>query len=221
MKAIIAELMGTYALVLAGCGAVVVNSLHTGALGNAGIAAAFGLTVWLLIELFGPISGAHLNPAVSLGLAISGQLPWRLWPGYVSAQCLGAILASLTLWCWFGDVANLGSTQPSASVSLAFALELLLSAFLMAVVLRAGSASRGTPASLLIGATIALEALVAGPVTGASMNPARSLGPALISGQCQQLWLYLLAPCLGTLLVAAVRTHLQPQEPLAAKPPAF
>jgi aquaporin NIP len=202
MKPLLAELLGTFALVFAGTGAMVINDLTQGNIGHAGIALTFGLVVMAMIQTFGDISGAHFNPAVSLAFAVAGKLPWARVPGFVGAQCMGAVLASGLLRLLFPSHALLGATLPSGPVSQSFILEVVLTAMLMLTILSVstGAKEKGITAALAIGAVVALEAMFAGPICGASMNPARSLAPALVSGHLDHLWLYLLAPVIGALL---------------------
>lgn len=202
MKPILAELLGTFALVFAGTGAIVINDLTNGSIGHAGIALTFGLIVMAMIQTFGDISGAHFNPAVSLAFAAAGKLPWARVPSYAGAQALGALLASGSLRLLFPTHGALGATLPSGSAGQSFVLEIILTAMLMLTILSVstGAKEKGITAGLAIGAVVALEAMFAGPICGASMNPARSLAPALISGHLDHLWLYLLAPALGALL---------------------
>jgi aquaporin Z len=202
MKPLLAELLGTFALVFAGTGAIVINDLTQGSIGHAGIALTFGLVVMAMIQTFGDISGAHFNPAVSLAFAVAGKLPWARVPGFVGAQCMGAVLASGLLRLLFPSHELLGATLPSGPVSQSFILEVVLTAMLMLTILSVstGAKEKGITAALAIGAVVALEAMFAGPICGASMNPARSLAPALVSGHLDHLWLYLLAPVIGALL---------------------
>src|SRR5689334_18519583 len=193
-----AELVGTYALVTAGCGAIVVNS-STGALTHLGIALTFGLFIMVMIAATGHLSGAHFNPAVTTAFALSRHFPWRDVPLYISAQLLGAVGGALTLRALFGSVANLGATLPAGTAFQSFGLEILLTAVLMFVIISVATDTRavGQLAALAIGATVALDALWGGPISGASMNPARSFGPALIVGVWQDHWVYWLGPLLG------------------------
>jgi len=202
MKPLLAELLGTFALVFAGTGAIVINDLTQGSIGHAGIALTFGLVVMAMIQTFGDISGAHFNPAVSLAFAVAGKLPWARVPGFVGAQCMGAVLASGLLRLLFPSHELLGATLPSGPVTQSFILEVVLTAMLMLTILSVstGAKEKGITAALAIGAVVALEAMFAGPICGASMNPARSLAPALVSGHLDHLWLYLLAPVIGALL---------------------
>lgn len=202
MKRLLAELLGTFALVFAGTGAIVINAASHGSIGHAGIALTFGLVVLAMIYTFGDVSGAHLNPAVSVAFAAAGRFSWACVPGYVTAQAVGALSASLLLRFLFPLDPTLGATLPSGSAGQSFVLEVVLAAILMLTILSvsAGAKEKGVSAGIAIGAVIALEAIFAGPVSGASMNPARSLAPALVSGHLEHLWVYLLAPVLGALL---------------------
>lgn len=202
MSRYLAEFLGTFALVFAGTGAIVSNDTYGGVIGHPGIALTFGLVVMAMIYTFGDVSGAHFNPAVTTAFAAAGRFPWRDVPGYAAAQCLGAISASTVLRGQFPSHANLGTTLPSGTASQSFVFELILTAILMLTILRVstGAREKGITAGIAIGAIIALEAMFAGPVCGASMNPARSLGPAVVSGTMDSLWLYLAAPTAGALL---------------------
>ncbi|MAS33109.1 MAG: aquaporin [Anaerolineaceae bacterium] len=196
-----AEMVGTYALVTAGCGAIMVNA-ETAVLGHIGVAATFGLIVMVMIAATGHISGAHFNPAVTVAFAITRHFPWRDVPFYVGGQVSGALLAALTLRLVIGDVANVGMTLPTGSVGQSFGMEILLTAVLMFVIIAVATDTRavGETAALAIGATVALDALWGGPVSGASMNPARSIGPALVAGIWTHQWVYILAPLIGAVL---------------------
>ena len=200
----LAEAVGTFALVFAGCGAIVVNDLFGGALSHVGVSLVFGLVVMAVIYAVGNISGAHINPAVTIAFVLSGRMHRRDVPAYLASQFGGALVAALTLWLLFPAHQTLGSTLPAIDAWRVFLLEGLLSFFLMFVVLNVstGHKEKGIMAGVAIGGTVALEALFAGPVSGASMNPARSLAPALVSGELRDLWLYLIAPVLGMALAA-------------------
>jgi MIP family channel proteins len=207
-----AEALGTFCLVFAGTGAVVVNAVAGDPLGHGGVAAAFGLVVASMIFAVGHLSGAHLNPAVTLAFSSARHFPAREVGPYVVAQLAGAILASLALRGLFGLAGGLGTTHPSHVGRLgALGLEAGLTAVLMVVILAVATDTRavGSLAALAIGGTIALEALVMGPITGASMNPARSLAPALVAGDGADLWLYLIGPALGALAGAAIYEFLR------------
>lgn len=198
-----AEGLGTFALVFFGAGAIMVAARY-GSFGQLGIAAAFGLVIAAMVYALGHISGAHLNPAVSLGFALSRHFPWRLVGAYWVAQCLGAIGAAFLLRASLGDVADVGATRPSGSDGQSFLWEIVLTFVLMLVIMAVATDTRavGEAAAIAIGGTVALGALVGGPVSGASMNPARSLGPGLAAGELDALWIYLLAPLIGSAIGA-------------------
>lgn len=206
MKKYYAEAIGTYMMVFCGTGAIIINQEMNGVITHPGIAATFGLIVAAVIYALGDVSGAHINPAVTIAFALRKVFPAKEVLPYIVSQCTGAILASLTLFSLFPMNESLGGTIPSGSNMQSFVLETLLSFFLMFVILRVsqGSREKGIMAGIAIGAVVLLEALFAGPVSGASMNPARSLGPALLSGELQFLWIYLTAPVLGTTLAVWV-----------------
>ena len=197
-QALAAEAIGTFALVFAGCGAIMVNA-KTDALGHLGVAASFGLVIMVMIYAVGHISGAHFNPAVSLAFALTRHFPWPRLLAYWAAQITGAVAAAALLRSSLGDVANIGATVPSGSDGQAFLWEVVLTFFLMFVIMAVATDTRavGEAAAIAIGGTVALDALFGGPITGASMNPARSLGPALIAPEFTALWVYLLAPLVG------------------------
>jgi len=202
MQRYIGEFLGTFALVFAGTGAIVINDASGGAITHVGIALTFGLVVMAMIYAVGDISGAHLNPAVTIAFWVAKRLPAHQVPGYVISQCIGALAASGFVLFLYPDHATLGATLPSLSVGKAFAVEVVLTFLLMFVIIHVAVGARevGLMAGVAVGATVALAALFAGPATGASMNPARSLGPALMSGQVATLWLYLIAPVIGSTL---------------------
>jgi MIP family channel proteins len=202
MRKLHAELFGTFCLVFCGTGAIVVNDVSGGAVTHLGVALTFGLVVLAMIYSLGEVSGCHLNPAVTLGFFAAGRFPARSVLPYLLAQCAGALLASLALLAIFPTHSTLGSTAPSGAPGQAFVLELILTLMLMFVILSVstGSKEKGLLAGVAIGSVVALEALFAGPVCGASMNPARSLGPAVVSMNFGHLWIYLLAPVLGALV---------------------
>ena len=211
-----AELVGTYALVTAGCGAIIVNSL-TGALSHVGIALTFGLVITVMIAATGHISGAHFNPAVTLAFTFIRRFPWRDVPFYVGGQLVGAILGALTLRGLFGLTANLGATLPQGNPFQSLVMEALLTTALMFVITAVATDPRvpTSLAPLAIGATVALDALWGGPISGASMNPARSFGPALVAGVWLDQWIYWIGPIigagLGALIFQLIRLpHLQP-----------
>jgi aquaporin Z len=216
MRLMLAELLGTFVLVFAGTGAIITNDVSGGAVTHVGVALTFGLVVLSLIYALGDVSGAHLNPAVSLGFFLARRFPGRLLAGYLLAQCAGALLASLSLRMLFPEHPGLGATRPSGSPWQSFALEAILTWFLMLTILQVstGAKEKGVLAGVAVGAVIGLEALFAGPVSGASMNPARSLGPAVVSADLHSLWLYLAAPVLGAAL--AMPCWLALRDPAAA-----
>lgn len=199
----VAEAIGTFGLVFAGPGAIVINE-ETGALGHVGIAITFGLIIMTMIYATGHISGAHFNPAVTLAYAVTRHLPWSLVAGYWVAQLAGGIAASLFLRALFGNTAHLGATLPRGSDGQSFALEIALTFFLMFVIISVATDVRavGQAAAIAIGGTVGLEAMFGGPISGASMNPARSLAPALVSWTWQSQWLYIVGPALGAVLGA-------------------
>lgn len=203
MKKLLAETLGTFTLVFAGTGAIVINAASHGAITHAGIALTFGLVVLAMIHTFGDVSGAHLNPAVTLAFAVARRFSWSEVPGYIGAQLVGAFSASgLLLLLYPESPASLGATLPAGSALQSFVLELVLTAILMLTILSVstGGKEKGITAGIAIGGVIALEAMFAGPASGASMNPARSLAPALVGGHLAHLWIYLLAPVLGALI---------------------
>lgn len=201
-----AELAGTFLLVLLGTGAVMTSGANPGGVTHADVAMAFGLAVFAAITAFGPVSGAHINPAVTVGLAVAGRVSWRVVPGYVASQLAGAVLASGALRFLLGSGRALGATLPAGPAWQSAAVELAFTFLLFLVVLRVTGpgAERGPGAGLAIGAVVALEALVGGPVSGASMNPARSFGPALVSGSWESHWVYWVAPVMGAVLAVPV-----------------
>ncbi|SFS95017.1 MIP/aquaporin family protein [Marininema halotolerans] len=208
-RKLLSEFIGTYFLVFAGTGAIVVNDL-TKSLSHVGVALVFGTVVMALIYTFGHISGAHFNPAVTLAFLLRKEVAGKLALLYIITQTVAAIVASMTVGRILGQEASLGATLPRSSWQQAFFLEIILTFALMIVIL--GSAVHGKAvksfAGLAIGATVGLEAMFAGPISGASMNPARSIGPALVSGNLQALWLYIVAPILGALFATWIYQYL-------------
>lgn len=201
-KRLAAEFLGTFALVFAGTGAITINEVTDGTIGHAGIALTFGLVVLAFIYALGDVSGAHFNPAVSLGFWFAGRFERRDVLPYITAQISGAMTASALLRVLFPASKTLGATLPARGAWQSFILELVLTFLLMLVILSVstGAKEKGITAGIAVGSVIALEAMFAGPISGASMNPARSLSPALVSGQIAELWIYLTAPVLGALL---------------------
>lgn len=212
LRRLVAEALGTFCLVFAGVGAIVINAVSGGQLGHGGVAAAFGMAVAVMIFAVGHISGAHMNPAITAGFAAGRHFPIAEVGPYWVAQIAGALAASAALRGMFGDAGGLGVTQPAhVTAVVAAIIEGGLTATLMVVILAVATDTRaaGSLAAIAVGATIGLEALVLGPITGASMNPARSLGPAAISANWSNLWVYLAGPMLGALIGVAIYEYLR------------
>ena len=199
MKKYIAEFIGTFSLVFCGTGAIIINETTNGAVTHTGIAITFGLIVMAMIFSLGNISGSHINPAVTIAFAVARRFnPKQILP-YILAQLAGAFLATVVLKFLFPENINLGSTIPAGSQMQSFILEFILTYFLMLVIINVSQGSKeiGVIAGIAIGATVLLEAMFAGPICGASMNPARSIAPGIVSGNIQTLWIYLFAPIAG------------------------
>jgi MIP family channel proteins len=203
LRMLAGEFIGTFTLVFAGCGAIMVDA-KTGALGHIGVAITFGLVIMAMIYAVGHISGAHFNPAVTFAFALSRHFPWSRAFGYWAAQLLGALTAAALLSGSLGNIAHVGATLPAGSQGQSFLWELVLTFFLMFVIMAVATDTRavGEAAAIAIGGTVALDAMFGGPISGASMNPARSAGPAIVSGDLHALWLYILAPVIGASLAA-------------------
>ena len=203
-RRLFAEVLGTFLLVLAGAGAGVVDAVSHGAVGRGASVSAPGLMVMAVILFMGAVSGAHLNPAVTLGFAVRGDFPWRRVPGYVLAELLGSTLAVLLLWAMFGKVGSLGATEPGAGISdlQAMLMEMTLTVGLVSVILGTASRSQnlGPLSALGVGSYIVLAGLWSSPISGASMNPARSFGPDLVLGNFDHYWVYVVGPVLGALI---------------------
>ncbi len=201
MKKYVAEAIGTYALIFCGPGAVVINDLTNGSMGHVGIAITFGLIVMAMIFSFGSLSGAHINPAVTIAFALTDRFKKSDLVPYIIAQLAGALLAAATLKFLFPSHPHLGSTLPQGSEMQSFVLEIILTFFLMLVILFVSQNKETSQyTAIAVGGTVLLEAMFAGPICGASMNPARSIGPALVSGELTSLWLYIVAPIIGAVL---------------------
>jgi aquaporin NIP len=199
MRKLFAEAFGTFALVFAGTGAIAVNDVSGGAITHVGIALTFGLVVMAMIYAIGDVSGAHINPAVTIGFWAARRFPRPLVFPYIAAQLVGAIAASVLLRFLIAEHGTLGATLPSGTVAQSFVFEIVLTLILMFVILSVstGAQEKGIMAGAAIGAVVAFEALFAGPICGASMNPARSLAPAIVSEHLEHLWVYVLAPVIG------------------------
>ena len=197
MKKYYAEAIGTFAMIFCGTGAMTINEITGGSISHVGVATVWGLIVMAMIYAFGDISGAHLNPAVSIGFAIAKKFSWKEVPKYAFAQLIGAVLASGMLWFLFPESQFLGETVPAEGFPpyKAAILEFILTFFLMIVIINVSTGSKeiGTMAAVAVGGVILLEAMFAGPITKASMNPIRSIAPALFTGNFQYLWLYITA----------------------------
>jgi aquaporin NIP len=204
VKALVAEMVGTFTLVFAGTGAIASNALHDGALGDVGIALTFGLVIMAMIYATGHISGAHFNPAVTLAFALTRHLPAQRVIPYWIAQVWGAVMGSLAVRFLIGNGGGLGVTHPSVGLPEGVIIEVILTFILMFVIMAVATDTRavGQAAAIAVGGTIAMLAMFAGPLTGASMNPARSLGPALVAGDYADLWVYFVGPILGAALGA-------------------
>ena len=202
MRACIAETTGTFALVFCGTGAIISNKLSGGLVTRVGVSLSFGLTVVAMIYAIGDVSGAHINPAVTFAFWIAGRLRGKFVLPYVISQCSGAAFASLCLWAVLPRVGTLGQTIPSVAPPGAFVMEVILTFFLMFVIIHVatGAREKGIMAGIAVGSVVPLASIFAGPITGASMNPARSLGPALVSRDLGQLWIYLTAPAVRAFL---------------------
>ena len=206
MKKLAAECFGTFTLVFAGTGAITINDVSGGTVSHVGIALTFGLVVLAMIYAIGDVSGAHINPAVTFGFWLARRFSGRWVLPYIVSQCLGAVIASSFLRLLFREHQTLGVTLPAGPVLQSFLLEATLTCFLMFVILSVstGPKEKGLIAGVAIGAVIAFEALFAGPISGASMNPARSLGPAVVAVHLENLWIYLAAPVLGAFVGVCV-----------------
>jgi aquaporin Z len=206
MRNYITETLGTFILIFCGTGAIVINQQTGGSIGHMGITITFGLLVMTLIYAFGNISGAHFNPAVSIAFTVARKFPANKLVPYIFSQLLGAVMASFFLKLLFPQNEMLGGTLPSGTEIQSFILEIFLAFFLMLVILNVahGSSEQGLFAGIAIGSTVLLEAMFAGPISGASMNPVRSIAPALVSGHFEHLWIYIVAPIVGAIAAVPV-----------------
>lgn len=210
MKKYTAEAIGTFALVFCGTGAIVINEATNGAITHAGVAITFGLIVLAMIYALGDISGAHFNPAVSIAFAVGGRMPARKILPYIAAQLTGAFTASFALHALFPASQKLGATLPAGSEMQSFILEVILTFLLMLVIwnVSTGAKEKGITAGIAVASVVGLEAMFAGPICGASMNPARSLAPAVVSGAVQSLWIYLSAPVAGAIAAVFIARYI-------------
>ena len=218
-RALVAEAIGTFALVFAGCGAIMVDA-KTGQLGHVGVAITFGLVIMFGVYAVGHISGAHFNAAVTFAFVLTRHFPWPRALAYWGAQLLGAVAAASLLRASLGNIAHVGATFPSGANGQSFLWELVMSAFLMFVILAVATDTRavGEAAAIAIGGTIGLDAMFGGPISGASMNPMRSLGPGLVSGDLHAIWVYLLAPLAGTAIGGLAYQFVRGEPPVIASP---
>ncbi len=207
MNRYLSEVIGTFILLFAGTGCVVVNQQTGGALGLPGIAAVWGLVIIALIYAFGDISGAHLNPAVTVAFAVDKRFEWKQVPGYLASQLAGALAASLLLHYLFPENKTLAITQPLGSEQQAFIMETIMAFILMMIILRVstGAKEKGITAGIAIGGTVWFLVLFGGPISGTGINPTRSLAPAIVTGNFNSLWLYIAAPFAG--MLSAVGVH--------------
>jgi aquaporin NIP len=213
------EAIGTFALVTAGCGAIVTNTTHPGSIGGVGVSLVFGLVIMVMIYAGGHLSGAHYNPSVTIAFTLARHFPLRDTFAYIAAQLAGAVAAALLLLAaWTSKPAHLGATLPSVGTSTALVYEIVLTAFLMFVITAVATDTRavGAAAAIAIGGTVGLDALFGGPITGASMNPARSLGPALASGTWSSLWIYMVGPLVGAAIGVFAYEQVRGPKPLVS-----
>jgi aquaporin NIP len=217
LQRLLAEGVGTFALVFAGCGAIMVDA-KTHALGHVGVAISFGLVIMVMIYATGHISGAHFNPAVTFAFALTRHFPWPRAAAYWTAQLGGAVLAAAVLRGSLGNLAHVGATLPAGSDAQSFLWEVVLTFFLMFVIMAVATDTRavGEAAAIAIGGTVGLDAMFGGPISGASMNPARSAGPAIVAGNLSSLWVYLLAPLVGAAIGGIVYQALRDTPAMAA-----
>lgn len=212
----VAEGLAAFALVFAGCGAVVTNAAHRGTLGSVGVSLVFGLVIMVMIYATGHLSGAHINPAVTIAFTLTRHFPGRDAVAYVGAQLTGATAGAFVLLAaWSSKPASLGSTVPSVGIGTALLYEVVLTAVLMFVIIAVATDTRavGAAAAIAIGGTVGLDALFGGPITGASMNPARSFGPALASGTWNDFWIYVVGPVVGAALGAFAYQFIREERP--------
>lgn len=214
MRKYLAEIIGTFSMMFCGTGATIINQESGGAITHVGVAITFGLIIFAMIYAFGSISGAHFNPAVTIGFWMAKSFPGKEILPYIFSQAIGAFLASTVLYILFPHNLLLGSTLPSGSEMQTFILELILTFILMLVILQVakGDTQQGMFAGFAIGSVVLLEAMFAGPICGASMNPIRSMAPAIISDHTEHLWIYMTAPLLGVVLAVLCWMGLKPKQ---------
>lgn len=214
MKKYLAEIIGTFALVFCGTGAIIINQESHGVITHVGVAITFGLIVSAMIYTVGDISGAHLNPAVTIAFWVSGSFPLKEVLPYMFSQAAGAFIASFVLKFLFPVNETLGATLPAGSAMQSFVLELILTFILLFVILHVakGSKEQGMFAGVAIGGVVLLEAMFAGPICGASMNPIRSISPAVVSGHLEHIWVYITAPVAGAILAVGCWKVLKQEE---------
>lgn len=214
MRVYLSEGLGTFVLVFAGTGAVIANDLSGGAVSHVGVSLTFGLVVMAMVYSLGDVSGAHINPAVTIGLWIARRFPLVKVGPYIASQLIGAVAASVLLRFMFGTAHGLGGTAPSGSALQSLVMEIVITSILVLVILcvTVGAKEKSITAAIAIGAAVGIGVLFAGPVSGASMNPARSLGPAIAGLQFSGIWIYIVAPCAGAWLAAMMGSVLHPLE---------
>ena len=219
MRKYIAEFIGTFALTFAGCSAIASDSIYDTGLGTLGISLAFGLVIMAMIYSYGNVSGAHFNPAVTIAFLLSKKIGIKDTFLYIASQILGALFGASLVKLFFSDSLLLAVTNPSISGFGAFAFETIITFILMSVILNVstGHLEKGIMAGIAIGGTVALAALFGGPISGASMNPARSIGPAIISGDIENLWVYITAPVLGASLAVPIYRMVQSRDNVIKK----
>lgn len=212
MRNYIAEVIGTFILIFIGTGSVVVNVTNDGVVSLVGVALAWGLAVAVVVYTVGDVSGAHINPAVTIGLCVAKRFDAKLVAPYILCQCIGAFLASGLIRVMFPDALALGHTEPAGTLMQSFVMEIVLTMILMFVVLNlgVGAKEKGITAGLVVGGVITFEVLVGGPISGASMNPARSIAPAVVGGHLQHLWIYLTAPVIGAIVAVGLYACIRP-----------
>ncbi len=214
MKKYLSEFIGTFILIFAGTGVVIVNQEMADVVTLPGISACWGLIILATVYAFGDISGNHINPAVTIAFAVDKRFEWKEVPPYIIAQLLGAFSASLLLHFLFPASAGLGLTQPSGSIMQSFILEVVMTFILLLVILRVstGAKEKGITAGIVIGSTVAFLVLFGGPVSGTSLNPTRSIAPAVIAGNFNALWVYIVAPVVGAVLAVLVHRVIHTEE---------